>query len=249
VDHTLPQQAADTCGDFALSGTRYDGERSPDDNKPKVARFMTSCVLVMALSSTRRSRRNLISASEGGVAKVIPEPPILEEAYRRVVMRTRLSRPLGKLRAQIGRDVAATVMSDDLLSRVPDNPRAVTGRLRRSAAFLREIGIEVAFGREGQARTRTICIIAAPENTGAQPSAPSASSAFTLNSNSANGLAAPDLRTVASDADGNSGGPFPTVRGGPLKTNGATTADDADANAPVQSGSEKTGTPGWSVRL
>ena len=135
---------------------------------------------------------------EGGVAKVIPEPPILEEAYRRVVMRIRLSRPLGKLRAEVGRDVAAIVMPDDLLSCVADNPRALAGRLRRAATFLRKVG-EVTFGREGRARTRTIRIIAAPENTGAQPSA---SSAFMLNSNSANDVADAFRRTVANDADG-----------------------------------------------
>ena len=60
----------------------------------------------------------------------------------------------------------------------PDTPRALSGRLRRAATFLRKIGIEVGFGREGQARTRTITIAAepsqpSPENAGAQPSIPS----------------------------------------------------------------------------
>jgi hypothetical protein len=58
------------------------------------------------------------------------------------------------------------------------------------------------FGREGRARTRTINITttqshSAPENAGAQPSAPSASSASMPESNSANGLAVAPLRTVA----------------------------------------------------
>jgi hypothetical protein len=56
----------------------------------------------------------------------------------------------------------------------PHRPRALAGRLR-------QIGIEVMFGREGRARTRTIRITAAPalpgpEQAGAPPSAPSASS-------------------------------------------------------------------------
>ena len=38
----------------------------------------------------------------------------------------------------------------------PDSPRALAGRLRRAATFLRKIGIEIGFGREGRARTRTI---------------------------------------------------------------------------------------------
>jgi hypothetical protein len=40
----------------------------------------------------------------------------------------------------------------------PDGPRALAGRLRRAATFLRKIGIEIGFGREGRARTRTINI-------------------------------------------------------------------------------------------
>ena len=47
----------------------------------------------------------------------------------------------------------------------PDSPRALAGRLRRAATFLRKIGIEIGFGREGRARTRTINI------TTIQPSA------------------------------------------------------------------------------
>jgi hypothetical protein len=53
----------------------------------------------------------------------------------------------------------------------PDSPRALAGRLRRAAPFLR------SFGREGRARTRIIHIIAigspsAPETEGERPSAP-----------------------------------------------------------------------------
>jgi hypothetical protein len=35
----------------------------------------------------------------------------------------------------------------------PDSPRALAGRLRRAATFLRKIGIELSFRREGQARS------------------------------------------------------------------------------------------------
>ena len=40
----------------------------------------------------------------------------------------------------------------------PDSPRALSGRLRRAATFLRAIGIEINFEREGRLRTRTINI-------------------------------------------------------------------------------------------
>jgi hypothetical protein len=56
----------------------------------------------------------------------------------------------------------------------PDSPRALAGRLRRAATFLRKVGIEIAFEREGRARTRTIRITTVSENGGAPPSAPTA---------------------------------------------------------------------------
>jgi hypothetical protein len=40
----------------------------------------------------------------------------------------------------------------------PNNPRALAGRLRRAQTFLRTMGIEMTFGREGRAGTRTIRI-------------------------------------------------------------------------------------------
>jgi hypothetical protein len=46
----------------------------------------------------------------------------------------------------------------------PKSPRALAGRLRRAQAFLRTLGIEIAFGREGRFGTRTIRITAIGEN-------------------------------------------------------------------------------------
>ena len=88
----------------------------------------------------------------------------------------------------------------------PDGPRALAGRLRRAATFLRKIGIEIGFDREGRARTRIIRITAAsadsaPERGRPQPSAPSASSAPMPKSNPANDFAAQSVRTVARDAN------------------------------------------------
>ncbi len=47
----------------------------------------------------------------------------------------------------------------------PENPRALAGRLRRAATFLRKISIEITFRREGRARTRTILIEKTAGNT------------------------------------------------------------------------------------
>jgi len=46
----------------------------------------------------------------------------------------------------------------------PKSPRALAGRLRRAQAFLRTLGIEIIFGREGRFGTRTIRITAIGEN-------------------------------------------------------------------------------------
>ena len=46
----------------------------------------------------------------------------------------------------------------------PKDPRALAGRLRRSQTFLRTLGIEIVFGREGRLGTRTIRITAIGEN-------------------------------------------------------------------------------------
>jgi hypothetical protein len=38
----------------------------------------------------------------------------------------------------------------------PISPRALSGRLRRTATFLRKVGVEIGFRQEGRARTPTI---------------------------------------------------------------------------------------------
>ena len=136
----------------------------------------------------------------------------------------------------------------------PDSPRALSGRLRRAVTFLRKIGIEIGFEREGRARTRTINIaatprIAAPENGAERPSALSTSSAAEPNASPVKAFAAESLRTVADDADGTSASQVPTVRANPLKPNAGNGADGRDANHPPQSVQEKTRAVGWSGRL
>ena len=44
------------------------------------------------------------------------------------------------------------------------NPRALAGRLRRTQTFLRTLGIEITFSREGRAGTRTIRVNRSPES-------------------------------------------------------------------------------------
>jgi hypothetical protein len=139
----------------------------------------------------------------------------------------------------------------------PESPRALAGRLRRAATFLRKIGIEISFGREGRARTRTILIATTsnhttPESGGARPSSSPAPSAYVPKSNVINGFAASSLRVAANGAGGRAVSKgredAPTVRADPLKTNTGTPADGADANRLPQSALE-TGAPRWRARL
>jgi hypothetical protein len=136
----------------------------------------------------------------------------------------------------------------------PDSPRALAGRLRRAATFLRKIGIEISFEREGRARTRMIHIttspsLPGPEKAGERPSVPSVPSASSLNANSANGFADTPLRTVAKDADGSGRAVVSTVRANPLKNDGGTAADGADANITHRSGFGECSGAGWRGRL
>jgi hypothetical protein len=120
----------------------------------------------------------------------------------------------------------------------PDSPRGLAGRLRRAATFLRKIGIEVVFKKEGRSRTRVIHITATPpspiqETTGTPSSAPSTAAP---KSSPAKESAAPSLRRVAHDADGRKDGngrrDGTTVRANPLKTYDGFAADGMDANIP-----------------
>jgi hypothetical protein len=140
----------------------------------------------------------------------------------------------------------------------PDGPRALAGKLRRAATFLRKIGFDIAFQKEkSRARTRTITITtlqpsASPEEPWTAPSAPSANPGT---ANATNGFSAQSKRTQTCDVDANScrtdgsEGDDQIVRANPLENNAADASDGADANPSPQTGPEKTGAPGWSTRL
>ena len=140
----------------------------------------------------------------------------------------------------------------------PASPRALSGRLRQAATFLRKIGIEIDHVKEGRARTRIIHIKAGgnsggPDYRGLQPSASSASSAIPPNGNGANALGDTTMQTVggvADDrADAGQAGVASTVRPNTLKFKGKDGADATDAKPPSQSGLEKNGLRGWRATL
>jgi hypothetical protein len=137
----------------------------------------------------------------------------------------------------------------------PASSRALSGRLRRAATFLRKIGIEIDYIREGRARTRVIHITArgnpaGPDYDRAQPSSSSANS---LKGNGNNAFAKANMRTIGDTADGKAEDSNtekgPTVRANLLKSGDTDGTDSADANPLSQSGPEKNGQQGWRATL
>jgi hypothetical protein len=63
---------------------------------------------------------------------------------------------------QMSTEVLSRVMPGDSIASAgwPKNARALAGRLRRSQTFLRTLGIEISFSRDGRAGTRLIRITA-----------------------------------------------------------------------------------------
>ena len=87
----------------------------------------------------------------------------------------------------------------------PKTPRALAGKLRRALTFLRKIGIEITFSREGHGRARLIhiaAIRAASEFVGeGEPVAPAASSALNAEVSQTGDNGASTLQPVINGAD------------------------------------------------
>jgi hypothetical protein len=223
--------------------------RTKLERLPRMADFAlwaTACETALWNSGTFWSayRGNRDDAVEG----VIDADPIAAAVRALMAARTEwtgtASDLLGALAEMSGERVAKA-------KTWPDSPWALAGRLRRAATFLRKIGVEIGFEREGRARTRVIRITAAsspraPDSEAAEPSAPSVPSAPLSASNPVNSLAMPVLRTVGDRADDSDRPSLPTVRRSTLKCMGRTDADGADANHVIQSAPDRTG---WRARL
>jgi len=148
---------------------------------------------------------------------------------------------LGALAEEVGEKVRK---SNDW----PSSPRALSGRVRRAATFLRKVGVDITFEREGRARTRTIRIARKPERAAARPSAPSVSSAPSPKPMGNNGFDHGDLRTVHAIADANAGPAEPeTVRKNLHQNREMAAADGADEEITLPAGTEKERPATWRV--
>ena len=143
---------------------------------------------------------------------------------------------LGALSKEVGERIAKA-------KTWPVTARALSGRLRRAATFLRKIGIDIEFNKEGRARTRVIRISCGTDSAGEPASRPSAPSVENTKLAPGNGSEEMQVQTVMcpADANGETGDKL-TVRDNPRNPALADGADGADAKSPEQS-------DGWRARI
>jgi hypothetical protein len=215
-------------------------KKLPETRLPKLPRmadfamWATACETAIWPAGTFWSA--YCSNRDAAVEGVIEADPVATAVRALVSARTEWRGTVSSLLVALGEVVDERIAKSKTW---PDNPRALSGRLRRAATFLRKVGIEVAFTKEGKARTRIVHITAsATEDAGAQPSAPSAPSASSQKCAHVIDFAAKPLRTIADNAVGSDAA---TVRTNQLEINPADAADGADA--------ESTGTLGWRGRV
>ncbi len=221
------------------------------DKLPRMADFAlwaTACETSLWPAGTFRSAYggNLDQAVEG----VIDADPVASAVRALIAPRAEWTGTASELLSEL------SAMAGERLSQSkgwPDSPRALSGRLRRAATFLRKGGIDILFKREGRACTRFIHITStktsSANNGPAQPSAPSASSAQMPKPYLADDLASKPMQTVGGDADGRGKDNNPTVCAKPLKSKDADGAANADAKIPPLTGDEADGAPDWSEEL
>ena len=154
-------------------------KKLPETRLPKLPRmadfalWATACETAIWPAGTFWSA--YCSNRDAAVEGVIEADPVATAVRALMSARTEWKGTVSSLLVALGEVVDERIAKSKTW---PDNPRALSGRLRRAATFLRKIGIEVAFTKEGKARTRIVHITAsAPEDAGAQPSAPSVPSA------------------------------------------------------------------------
>ena len=233
--------------DAVVQGLR----RLPETRLEKLPRMADFALWAMACEAALWPAGTFWSAYCGNrdeaVEAVIDADPVAAATLAFMAMRTEWTGTaldlLGALDVAVGERAAKA-------KTWPHSPRALAGRLRRAAPFLRKVGIEIDFGHEGRGRmrTRTIHIIAAAaENPGARPSPPPPPSPSASKTNPANDLLEVHMGTVAntlpSPGDANQGATVPSIA---LQNNEVDGGDCGNAKRLTQSAPEKIG---WRARL
>jgi hypothetical protein len=226
-----------------LDAVSHGLRRLPDtrlDRLPRMADFalwVTACE--GALWDEGRFCMAYAGNREAAVENVIEADPVGSAVRSLMATRTQwtgtASDLLGALAVEAGEPAART-------KTWPATARALSGRLRRAATFLRTVGIDIEFAKEGRSRTRTIRISHPPENAPAQPSRSPAPSAKPMEGAPIYRSGATSARTVRPGADTKETADFATVHEKPNVSRRAEDADGADAKVPPHSG-------GWRMRV
>ncbi|MCZ6771654.1 MAG: hypothetical protein O7G83_06660, partial [Proteobacteria bacterium] len=218
--------------------------RLPDTKLEKTPRMADFALWATACTGALWDEGRFLRAYAGNrneaVDSIIEADPVGSAVRSLMTSRTEWEGTASGLLDVLSEEVSETVRRAKTW---PAMPRTLSGRLRRAATFLRKVGIDISFGREGRARTRIIRISCMLENTAAQPSVPSASSADRRRGAPDNGSGGTPRRTIARPADPN-GEPadHATVRKNPRDSKDADAADGADATLASHSG-------GWRARI
>ena len=227
-----------------LDAVSHGLKRLPDtrlDSLPRMADFAvwaTACETALWATGTFGSA--YAGNRDEAVDSVIEADPVGSAIRSLIGTRTEWTGTASDLLGALDDEVGEKVRKSKAW---PSSARALSGRVRRAATFLRKVGVDITFEREGRARTRTIQITRKPERAPAEPSTPSASSAQFAEARHNKGFDQDDPRTVNQRADANTGHTKPgTVRDNHTENNQMAAADGTDA-------SSQTHSSGWRTRL
>ena len=157
-----------------LDAVSHGLKRLPDtrlDSLPRMADFAlwaTACDTALWPAGTFRAAYT--GNRDEAVDSVIEADPVSSAIRSMMNTRTEWTGTASDLLGTLDEEVEEKVRKSKTW---PSSARALSGRARRAATLLREIGIDIAFEREGRARTRTIRITHKPEDAPARPSASS----------------------------------------------------------------------------
>lgn len=227
-----------------LDAVSHGVKRLPDtrlDSLPRMADFalwVTACETALWTAGTFGAAYT--GNRDEAVDSVIEADPVGSAIRSLIGTRTEWTGTASDLLGALDKEVGEKVRKSKAW---PASARALSGCVRRAATFLRKVGIDITFEREGRARTRTIRITRKPESAPAGSSTPSASSAQSKEARHNNGFDQDNPRTVNRSADANAGQAEPqTVRDNHTENNQMAAADGTDA-------SSQTHSSGWRTRL
>jgi hypothetical protein len=170
---------------------------------------------------------------DDAIDSIIEGDPVGSAIRSLIVSRTGWKGTASKLLEALSNEVGETVIRTKSW---PKTPRALSGKVRRAATFLRKLGIDISFDKEGHAKTRVIRILRQPEKLA---SGPSASSANQVDLPLGDG--SDDILPWLVDESGYAGD-YANEQETPDHTVNADGADGADANIADQSS-------GWRIRI